>query len=350
MLSRGLLESHQVEVIDLSKRGGGIAGEAANRVVEVIGILKDVWRVRRKPDLIYLTISESVGGNLKDLLIYALCWRGLSRMFIHLHGGSLKRVLFDRHAVLARLNKPFLARLGGVIVSGESHLPIFEKLINRDRIHVVPNFAGDELFIKEADIIKKFSRTQPVRVLFISSLQEKKGYKELVEAYRQLPDQTKAKIQIDFAGRFPNESEKQAFLDKIAEIKQITYHGVIDEERKRALFSAAHIFCLPTTFLEGQPISILEAYASGCVVLSTCPPGILDIFAVGINGMDLGDGSPESIRFALEQMLEARERLLPMALVNRETAGKLYRTSVFIERLKKIMESAVDPQPIRSEL
>jgi glycosyltransferase involved in cell wall biosynthesis len=262
-------------------------------------------------------------------------------MYIHLHGGSIGSLLFERYKLIALLNKLFISRLGGLIVSGDSHLHIFANMISPSKIHVVPNFASNNLFISRDEITDKFSNTQPLRILYVSSLQEKKGYNELADAYLSLNNELRSRIRIDFAGRFESEPHKEAFLKKIAGAEQIQYHGVIEDEKKKLLFAKAHVFCLPTTFLEGQPISILEAYASGCVVLTTCQPGILDIFKVGVNGYPLQDGAPDSIKAALEDIVERRETLLEMALENRQIAGQQYRTSIFTGRLRAIIETTI---------
>ena len=69
-------------------------------------------------------------------------------------------------------------------------------------------------------------------------------------------------------------------------------------EKKRRLFAEAHVFCLPTyySYYEGQPISILEAYASGCVVITTDHGGICDIFKDKINGFRVEKRSCLSIK------------------------------------------------------
>jgi glycosyltransferase involved in cell wall biosynthesis len=338
-----LSRTHEVEVVNLTKDSHKDGEVSLKRIREVAKILKDTWRLRKDADVIYLTISESFAGNVKDVFIYLIFLKRLSRMYIHLHGGSLGSLLFDRHKLVSYLNKLFIRRLAGVIVSGDSHLNIFDKMIPQSKIHIVPNFASNYLFVSEKEISDKFSNTQPLRILYISSLQKKKGYNELVDAYLKLTDKSKSSIRIDFAGRFESDSHKEAFLKKIGGAGQLHFHGVIDDAQKKLLFSKAHVFCLPTTFLEGQPISILEAYASGCVVLTTCQPGILDVFTDGVNGFGLPDGSPDTIRLALEQILESRDDLLKVAIVNSQTASQKYRTSSFNARLRAIIETSGIP-------
>ena len=62
---------------------------------------------------------------------------------------------------------------------------------------------------------------------------------------------------------------------------------------------------------------------------------------MGVNGFALPDGSPDSIKLALENIVERREALLKTALENRETASQRYRTSIFNARLRAIIESPV---------
>ena len=58
--------------------------------------------------------------------------------------------------------------------------------------------------------------------------------------------------------------------------------------QKKDLYSNAHIFCLPTYYpWEGQPFCILEAYAAGCVVITTNHSGISQVFKDGINGIEV---------------------------------------------------------------
>ena len=106
---------HDVQVVNLSKNSlkEGIGG--FKRILEVISILKEVFQKRKSADIIYFTISESLAGNIKDLFIYFICKRHLSAMYIHLHGGSIKRLLWDRYPLLLRLNKMFVRKLAGAI-------------------------------------------------------------------------------------------------------------------------------------------------------------------------------------------------------------------------------------------
>ncbi|WP_306534121.1 glycosyltransferase family 4 protein [Geobacter sp.] len=330
---------HEVKVINLSKEGFKQGVDSFGRIFEVMGVLCEVWWHRHAVDAVYLTISESVAGNIKDLLIYLACFRKLDRMLIHLHGGSLKKVLFNRSRMIRGLNAFFIRRLFGAVILGRSHLDIFEGMLERGRIHIVPNFADEALFLAEEEVPRKFSSFAPLRILFMSNLISGKGYDLLLEAYLGLDASLRQKLTLDFAGGFEAEADKQRFLDRIHFEEGVNYHGVVGDDQKLELLHKAHLFCLPTSLHEGQPISILEAYASGCAVITTAMGGIPDIFSDSVNGFVVGKESAASLRGALEEVLRNPDLLLPIAVHNRKLAGEEFRVGKYNKALNAIVES-----------
>lgn len=334
---QNLERDHEVLVVDFNKRSFVMGAESPKRFVEVFRVLSQVATKRRHADRIYLTISESLLGNLKDLVIYALCLGKLSTMTIHLHGGSIKRLTWDRWPLLFQLNRVFLRRIRRVILSGRSHVPIFDGIVPRDRLYIVPNFAPEYLFASETEIEVTFATTQPLRILYISNFIREKGYPDLLNAYESLDEATRGQLAIDFAGRFDNEADEKAFRERIRRMPGVRYHGLVNDELKRQLFVQAHVFCLPTMMFEGQPISILEAYAAGCVVVTTGQPGIRDVFAHSVNGIEIEPGQPASLAAAFKQLLDARSRLLPLALANNRSARARYREAIYTDAVRHIV-------------
>lgn len=340
VLLNGLAGVHEAAVVNLSVGSLHDGRITVRRIREVGKVLLNVWRQKRWADAIYLTISESRAGNLKDLLIYFACAGRLGRMFVHLHGGTIGRELFERYPGWRTINALFIRRLAGVIISGPAHLDIFSGMIDSERIHMVANCAEDDLFVTEEDVLNKFSATGPIRVLYLSSMSPDKGYLDLAEAWFRLGPDERRQIQLDFAGRFESDADRRSFEARIAGTPGIRYHGLVAPHEKHRLFKQAYVFCLPTRMFEGQPISILEAYAAGCVVMTTGQRGILDVFTDGVNGFELVAGSVESIAATLSRLPGAVERLEQMAVANRRTAGERYRTTTYTAALTRILEAA----------
>ena len=335
----GLKPVHETAVVNLSVGSLNDGRITVMRIREVGKVLAAVWRKRRWADAIYFTISESRAGNLKDLFVYLLCAGRLRRLFIHLHGGTIGRELFDRSAAWRQINHAFIKRLGGVIISGPSHLNIFSRMIDRQRIHIVPNSAEDGMFVSEPGILDKFANASPLKVLYLSAMTPEKGYLDLVEAWFRLDGDLRRRIQLDFAGKFDVEADRAAFLRRIDGAEGVRYHGLVSPEHKRCLFAQAHLFCLPTRMFEGQPISILEAYAAGCAVLTTGQRGILDVFTDGVNGFVVLARSPASIAAVLSSVVDDVDRVRQMAVANRRNAEDRYRARMFTAALTRILEA-----------
>ena len=336
-----LRKSHIVDLIDLSKNSFSQGLNSLERVGEVLKIVWKSSKICNRNDVIYFTVSESYLGNAKDLLIFLSCARYLQRMTIHLHGGAGMQVLLsDKHPILRALNRFFLKRVGAVVVLGGRLKSIYAGIVPPERLHIIPNFAGDEFFVEEAARDATCLSTQPIRLLFLSNLLQGKGHLELLESIALLPLEIKRQLQVDFAGAFASQSEEILFRNAVNAIPDIavTVHGVVQGQVKRDMLRNAHLFCLPTYYLyEGQPISILEAYASGCSVITTDHSGIFDIFTPGINGLEVQARSPRSIADALIWSVSNTDQLCKYACNNLRDAKAKYKLSTHVDALKNIL-------------
>jgi glycosyltransferase involved in cell wall biosynthesis len=333
-----IAQKDDVFVVDFSKESlkEGVGGW--KRIIQVLNIFLKIYRGKKESDAIYLTISESFAGNLKDLLIYLICFNKLGKFCIHLHGGSIKKLLWDKNNFIFNINKFFIKRLGCVIVSGHSHLEIFDNLISQTKIKIIPNFAQERLFISDSNFESKFKAINPIRLLYVGGLIEMKGYFELTKAFIELPKEIKKQFVFDIAGRFESEAAESNFFKLVNSHEGITYHGIIDEATKELLFASAHIFCLPTSFLEGQPISVLEAYASGCLVLTTPQPGILDIFESNVNGFIISDRSVAEVKKALIYVFERILEIKEIANHNKNFAYNNYKLEKYVTAVRDSFE------------
>ena len=328
-------------VVDTSKSDFHQGASSLLRLCQVVKLLVKVLSKIGSSDKIYFNCSQSIAGNLRDLLIYAFCWQSLGRMVIHLHGGAGMRVLLsENHPVLLALNRFFLKRVGAVVVLGERLKSIYDGVVPSDRLHAVPNFAGDEFFVDTSIVDSKFSDVEPLRLLFLSNLLPGKGHQELLAALALLPAEVKGKLQVDFAGGFESKDEEFAFKQAVEKTggAAINVRGVVQGELKKELLRRAHLFCLPTYYpYEGQPISILEAYASACAVMTTNHSGIFDTFTPGVNGFEVEPKSPQSIADAILSAVHNAPKLKDYGKNNLEEAQRKYRASTYVAALEKII-------------
>jgi glycosyltransferase involved in cell wall biosynthesis len=312
------------------------------RLGHVLSVLSKVRRVRlgaRQADVIYYTGAESVGGNLKDVLVYIACIGKLKNMVMHLHGGAgMRRLMRGPTGFFRTINRPFLSRLGAVIVLGDRHRDVFLDFVPEDRLKTVANFSEAAFFATPAAIDAKFSDCQPVRMLFLSNMLWGKGHIEIVEAYARLASADRDRVVIDFAGRFDSDTDQASFLASIAAYPNLNYQGVVGGDKKRGLLAGAHIFLMPTYYpYEGQPICILEAFASGCAVVTTNHSGIFDTFTDGMNGIAVEKQSASSLVSAFERILADPMAMLPIARGNLNHARANFTTERYSRELLDII-------------
>jgi hypothetical protein len=154
VIYKALSEQHDVQAVDMAKPIARPRWGSIGRVLPIVRVLAQVASRKRGVDRIYLSIAESLFGNLKDICIYLICYRRLDRMFIHLLGGAGMKRMLDKRGLQYRLNRVFISRLKGVIVEGQAQAATFSTLARPENIHIVHNFAEDFLFVDETSIAR----------------------------------------------------------------------------------------------------------------------------------------------------------------------------------------------------
>ena len=255
-------------------------------------ILQSLIAIRKsKADLFYFTIAQSIGGNLRDLLLLKAI--GNRPCLVHLHGGYYRTLVDnDMPSWQRKANYKAIGKLNGAIVLGQSLKWIFEGMLPDDRIFIVPNCVDDEYLMSDEEFEKKVmevSERQVKHILYLSNFIRSKGYPEVLEMARLEKERgDERNFHFDFAGKFFEKSEEDFFWNYVHENgleDYVTYHGVVAGDKKKELLKNCDIFALLTTYpKEGQPISILEAMGNGMVVVTTDHAGIPDIVS-GDNGV-----------------------------------------------------------------
>ena len=252
--------------------------------------IKNLLKISKsKADLFYFTISQTKGGNLRDLVIFKLLELQHKKCLIHLHGGYYRQLVDNDMAGWQRkVNYKAIKKLAGAIVLSKSLKKIFEGMIDDDKIYVVENCVDDQYLLTDQEIDEKLVALENKKVIhffWLSNFIRSKGYPlvlEMAKAEKERVDVGGEKrFHFDFAGKFFEDSEKEYFDSYVKENKleeYITYHGIVGGESKRNLLKECYIFALPTRYPnEGQPISILEAMGNGMFIISTDHAGIPDI-------------------------------------------------------------------------
>lgn len=269
-------------------------------LTSVIAILS--W----KPAVLYVTVGQTFLGFVRFAVPMLIC-RALSIPYvIHLHGGAW-RFIYEQQTRIRRLLLDSLVRHSArIIVLGNSLKSTFpENLVPERKMAVCENGIDPSVVPSQREISAKLC-TEPIgviRVLFLSNLMEKKGIMDLIDAMLLLQRDGR-KVELSVAGAIEPKMKKP-FEAARTRYGFIHYYGVVSGEQKKTLLLQNDVFCLPTYFYEGQPISILEAMICGNAIVTTDYGGIRDIFSAPQNGCFCRARQPESIASAIEQVWDA---------------------------------------------
>lgn len=312
--------------------------------------LKNLQAIRKsKADLFYFTISQTRGGNLRDLLILRQIRRKHKPCLVHLHGGYYRQLLEQLPAWQKKQNEKAFSFVEGGIVLSKGLRSIFQGLLPEERIYIVNNCVDDDMLMAEEQLEHKLRQLLLRRehhVLYLSNMIPEKGYKHVLEMARlekrrcEAAEETE-RYHFHFAGAFFEESLHSEFLKIVEEeglSAYVTYHGLVTGEAKRQLLAQCDIFVLLTRYPnEGQPISILEAMGNGMMVITTDHAGIPDMIQDGVNG--IMTTRSEALEICYQKMLGyTGEALVQVCRKNREDVMRHYTQQAYIAGMRDALE------------
>lgn len=325
-----------VRVVDTMKGHHRQGFTSLRHALRTLSFARQARRHSRWADVAYMNPSQTLAGNTKDLMTLRAMGSGIDKVVWHLHGGGIRRTVYDRSAWRHRINARVLSRMRRVIVEGDSLRTQFDGMVAPERIAVVHNFAADALFVDPATVADKHAASDVLEVLFLSNLFASKGYREVLGCAERAAAAGDKRLRFRFAGAFV---ETDAGVDRarIERLANAEYLGVIDGEAKRAALARAHVLCLPTGYpYEGQPLCILEAYASGLAVITTDQGGIRDVFTDGVHGWRVTPGSTDAVEAALRAAAADRGRCAAIGCSNR-AAAEAYREARFLAGMLDVL-------------
>lgn len=253
-------------------------------------------------DVIYTTPGGSFLGFLRFYHYFILSFLLKKKILIHIHNGVFRKMYDSQNTFNKKIINIILKRISGVIVLGNSLKSMFKDLIEENKIFVCENGVQDYVIATEKKIeekFEKFNKNKKRKIFYLSNLMKEKGILEVLKVSEKFNDY---EIEFNLAGAIEPEIKNivEEYLKKYP--KKLIYHGIVNGEKKKELLLDNDVFILPS-WDEGQPISILEAYVTGCAVITDENiGGIKDIFQNEINGISCTAKDIENIYSAIEKI------------------------------------------------
>lgn len=218
----------------------------------------------RQDGIKLLHYNTSVGLSLlKDVIIANLLeMLTKTKVILHIHSTDieeLQKINFNRKVLIFLLKNIYCV----VVLSDKLRQDLINLGLENKKLVVIWNYSM--LNFKQELSTKRVKRN----ILFIGSVDIKKGVLDLLNAINYLPESLDWHLHV--AGDFVSDDFKLLFFSKLEEFnlkKKVTLHGYVSDKAKIKLFEMSSILVLPS-YSEGMPLSILEGISAGCAIVAT---------------------------------------------------------------------------------
>jgi glycosyltransferase involved in cell wall biosynthesis len=185
----------------------------------------------------------------------------------------------------------------------------------------------------------------PVRALCVASLQEYKGHAVLFDALAHEP--ALDRVELDLVGAGPLRAALEGRARELGLVDRVRFHGSASEDAVRGLLERADLFVLPSVIarggqMEGLPVVLMEALASGVPVVATRLSGIPELVTDGTTGLLAAPGDAGSLRDALGRALNGDFR--PDLQAGRALVEREFDVRDSAARLRELFAAALDTE------
>ena len=294
---RSILESNgcSVDVVDscIIENVGDVGEFSLNKIGNAVLIIFKAIFSLKGINLFYATPGQTLFGILRFLPILFIAMLFKKSVYLHWHGYGILS-LVDKYSAL----KPLLFN------KSITHFLLTEDLKSKllmsgclvDNCRVIRNFHNDI-----SDSCSQRIAPDKLNVLFLSGLMLEKGILDFIKA-------AEMSNQFNFivCGKGTPSIERE--IENSEKKGCLSFLGMVEGAKKETIFASADIFVLQTYHpTEGVPLTIIEAMASGCAVVTTKHNGIPE--TVGHAALFVEPKSPDKLLSVLNDLNNDRAKL-----------------------------------------
>lgn len=289
--------------------------------------------VLKRPTLVWIPISQSTPGFLKDSVYILIARLTGRRVLLHLRGSNLLNWLRQSTTLTRIYVSWIIKRTQGAIVLGEKLRYLFEPFLPADKIFVVPNGAD---YVYSA-VTKKMEKNG-LRLLYLSNLQPGKGIQDIIEALKILMDQTTEVVDLQVVGAWRDHHTRKICEEVVRENHlPVEWISPKTGNEKQKLFKNADIFLFTPRAPEGHPWVIVEAMAAGLPIITTDQGAITESVQNGFNGFVVDVQNPGQIAEKILFLMKNRGLIKKMGDESRKLYLEKFTEKRMVDRLVEVI-------------
>ncbi len=209
----------------------------------------------------------------------------------------------------------------------------------KDKTHVVHCGIEPAIYKPRARLL---AGNEPFEIISIGSLQPYKGMRYLIEACVLLRERG-----LPVHCRIIGEGQERSLLERMIADHDLSLYVELLGARMQAevaqLLSSAHCYVQPSVVtpsgkMEGIPVAIMEAFASGLPVVATQLSGIPELVRPGVTGYLVPPADPRSLADTLAAVYENPKEAARMAQAGLRLVLKDFRIDKSAKQITDLLE------------
>ncbi|MGB0034744.1 MAG: glycosyltransferase family 4 protein, partial [Candidatus Acidiferrales bacterium] len=202
---------------------------------------------------------------------------------------------------------------------------------NPDRVCFVPNGTEERFFAK-----REYVNRESSRLLYVGTWLDRKGVFYLAEALR-LVAETIPDVRLTVAGCLISADQvKSSFAPEVRDLVSVV--PFVKREDMPRVYAEHDIFVFPS-LVEGMPLTLLEAMASGMPVVTTKTSGMTDVVEDGVNGLLVLPADSENLAKSIEWLCRSTDLRRRLGQAGQESMRQ-YTWDRVVEKLEAVLRLA----------
>jgi glycosyltransferase involved in cell wall biosynthesis len=298
----------------------------------------------KNPKIVYVPIAQDRLAFLRDSLFLIPARLLGKKVIVHLHGGYFATFYRSSSAPTRRFIRYSLGRSARAIVLGTSLGDMFEGILPRGRIRVIPNGIPDYFGKIQSSASNGRRRT----ILYLSTLLKEKGALDVLSALPMIAEVV-PDVRAVFAGEWYRAEDQQSAERIVRDLKlesRVEFIGPVAPPRKYEVVREADLFVMPTYYKnEGHPFVILEAMSAGLPIVSTNMGCIAETVIDELNGFIVEPGNREEFVGSVVAILTNDDLRRTMGEASRRRFLEQYTLDRFSTQLKELFQEVAAEPP-----
>jgi|TARA_R100000479_G_scaffold165252_1_gene104445 glycosyltransferase involved in cell wall biosynthesis len=282
-----------------------------------------------KYDLVYFTLSPLGFAFYKDAISVCILKIFRKNIVLHLHGKGIKNEIENK---LKR-------RIYKFVFKNVEVIQLAEALKNdiQDIYPKTPYFLPNG--VKKNDVVATERTNTIPTFIYLSNLMKDKGILVFLEAIRNLKEyDNQFKVHIVGPSSDVTIEQLEVYISQ-NKLTNVKLFGPAFNEKKYEHLLKSDVFVLPTYYKnECFPLSILEAYQTGLVVLSTDNGAIPSMVQENKNGFLVPQRDVEALAERMRYLIKNPQQIETIKENNKKEFNEKYTEEIFIHNFETIID------------